>query len=84
MNLPAEHLAAIWGELPIVAELVIFLTVAVIVAIIVWPHYRRLRQRRRWQKFPPPPVREELKAPALLASRVRLPRRTAGSRLPER
>jgi len=79
MHLPTEHLAAIWGELPVEAKLVIFLTAAVIIAIIVWPYYRRKRQRRRWQKFPPPPVREELKAPEL-----RLPRRTAGSRLLKR
>ena len=74
-----NHLATLWSDLPLSAELLAALAAAGIVTLVALPHVRRMHQRRQWRKLPPPPKRVEEKEPDL-----RLPRRGASNQHVER
>jgi hypothetical protein len=52
--------AAIWGDFPLAAKLFLLATVAGIIAIIAWPHYRQAWLWRRIRKLPPPVIKRKI------------------------
>jgi hypothetical protein len=74
-----NHLATLWSDLPLPAELIAALAAAGIITLVALPHVRRMYRRRQWRKLPPPPKPVEEKELDL-----RLPRRGAGNQHVER
>jgi hypothetical protein len=62
-----------WSDVPLPVVLTVFLTVAVICAVVALPRLRLLYRRRQWKKLPPPRKPVEKPEPVL-----RLPRRRPG------
>jgi hypothetical protein len=71
-TIPMVGVAAIWGELPLVARLLLLATTAGIIAIIAWPQYHRACLQRRIRKLPRPVIKQKIEPD------LRLPRDHTG------
>ena len=64
-----HHLSTPLGDIPLIAILVVALSVGLTIIAALLPSYRRAQERRRIRNLPPPPIKKDAEPD------LRLPRR---------